>query len=114
MGWPTNSVTFATSARLRVSLAPPGGEVTTSRIGLVGKAGCAWAVLPRLAAATSTRSRQSRATSHASAIGSETLDYDAARLLIVLEREELARLRLVEKLAEGAKAVVGLVEPGLA
>src|SRR5690554_2722220 len=38
----------------------------------------------------------------------------AARLLVRLELEQPARLRLLEQLAERAESVVGLVEPGLA
>src|SRR5688572_31673503 len=64
-------------------------------------------------------SRESRPTTHKltthgrSGFGVRAPDDDAARLLVVLELEELARFGLVQQLAERAEAVVGLVEAGL-
>lgn len=46
-GWPSFSVSRGTSRRTTASVLPPGGKVTTMRIGLLGQsvlAVCAWLV----------------------------------------------------------------------
>jgi hypothetical protein len=54
--WPSLSLSRGTIIRTTASVLPPGGNVTTMRIGLLGKSGCvagAWACADRTPAASS-------------------------------------------------------------
>ncbi len=61
-GWPSCSPMAGAISRVTVSIAPPGGKDTMTRIGLVGQAGCARAGAAsgpgRAAAAASSAARR--------------------------------------------------------